>query len=223
MGKNSDGQREVVLENRQVLAMFFVIVGFCGVFFALGYIVGRNTLSGGPAVAQTSSNGNGGAAKPSPMPPPAYQPSAEPQQPAAEASSDQSAATTDLNFYQSVEEKKTDAKLEPAEEPSGSPTTTVSSPAATSAPVQQASATLAAAPSPEQPPAFMVQVSALSRQEDANSLVKLLKDKRLPVFVLPGSTDRLFHVVVGPYPTQKDADKTKALLELEGFRPIVKR
>ena len=71
MKKNPDGQVELVLENRQLLATFFVIVILCGVFFSLGYIVGRNTFSSVAKTAQAAAASPETASKPSPMPPPA--------------------------------------------------------------------------------------------------------------------------------------------------------
>ena len=39
----NEGEKELVLGNRQLLSFFFVVVALCGVFFAIGYIIGRNT------------------------------------------------------------------------------------------------------------------------------------------------------------------------------------
>ena len=70
MRKNTDGQVELILENRQELLIFFVIVVLCGVFFSLGYIIGRNTFSASAAVAQTIPIAAEDGEKPSAMPPP---------------------------------------------------------------------------------------------------------------------------------------------------------
>ena len=43
MPKNEDGEFELVLGNKQLLSMFFVVVVLLGVFFVMGYIVGRNS------------------------------------------------------------------------------------------------------------------------------------------------------------------------------------
>ncbi len=48
MPKSDEGQYELILENRQVIAIFFVAAALCGVFFALGYMVGKNTGTGFP-------------------------------------------------------------------------------------------------------------------------------------------------------------------------------
>jgi hypothetical protein len=41
--KNEDGEFELILANRQLLSVFFIVVVLLGVFFTMGYIVGRNS------------------------------------------------------------------------------------------------------------------------------------------------------------------------------------
>ena len=43
MPRNEDGEFELILGNRQLLSVFFIIVILLGVFFTMGYIVGRNS------------------------------------------------------------------------------------------------------------------------------------------------------------------------------------
>jgi outer membrane biosynthesis protein TonB len=47
--RNDDGEFELVLGNRQLLSVFFIVVILLGVFFTMGYIVGRNSA---PLVAE---------------------------------------------------------------------------------------------------------------------------------------------------------------------------
>ena len=44
----TEGEYELVLGNRQLLSAFFIIVILFGVFFTMGYVVGRNSA---PAAA----------------------------------------------------------------------------------------------------------------------------------------------------------------------------
>jgi cell division septation protein DedD len=37
-----DGEKELVLGNKQLISLFFVVVALCGVFFAMGFMIGRN-------------------------------------------------------------------------------------------------------------------------------------------------------------------------------------
>jgi cell division septation protein DedD len=50
--KNEDGEFELILANRQLLSVFFIVVILLGVFFTMGYIVGRNSA---PLVSDASS------------------------------------------------------------------------------------------------------------------------------------------------------------------------
>jgi DedD protein len=71
---------------------------------------------------------------------------------------------------------------------------------------------------------FMVQVAAVSRQEDADALAGALRKKQYPVFVMPGGgTDKLLHVQVGPFADLKDAEAMKAKLAADGYNAIVKK
>ncbi|MGB8008257.1 MAG: SPOR domain-containing protein, partial [Terriglobales bacterium] len=69
-----------------------------------------------------------------------------------------------------------------------------------------------------------VQVAAVTRQEDADSLVEALKKKQYPAFIAGNSAaDKFFHVQVGPYADVKDADAMRARLISDGYNPIVKK
>ena len=52
MPKNEDGEFELILGNRQLLSVFFIVVVLLGVFFTMGYIVGRNS---GPLATDVAS------------------------------------------------------------------------------------------------------------------------------------------------------------------------
>jgi outer membrane biosynthesis protein TonB len=56
MPTNEEGEFELVLGNKQLLSVFFVAVLLLGVFFTMGYIVGRNLA---PANTLTASNTKG--------------------------------------------------------------------------------------------------------------------------------------------------------------------
>jgi cell division septation protein DedD len=43
----TDGEKELVLGNKQLVSFFFVVLALCGVFFALGYMIGRNSSKAG--------------------------------------------------------------------------------------------------------------------------------------------------------------------------------
>ena len=191
---NNGEQTELVLENRQVVGIFLGLALLCGIFFALGYVVGSNTAAPAATPAQQDEMSPQAVEKPSALPAPSYVPRS------ANAGIPPTAAAADLNFYNSVNENQ----------PEGMTPASAENPPAP-ADVEPA------------PPGILVQVSALTRREDAESLVALLKEKDLPVIVTSGQNDPLFHVVIGPYKTEVEAQRTKTLLEQDGFRPFIRR
>ena len=46
----SGGEKELILGNKQLISLFFVVVALCGVFFAMGYMVRGNSVKGTVAV-----------------------------------------------------------------------------------------------------------------------------------------------------------------------------
>jgi DedD protein len=69
---------------------------------------------------------------------------------------------------------------------------------------------------------YLVQVAAVTKQEDADALVDALKKRQYAAF----STvlgDKLYHVQVGPFGDIKDAEATRAKLVGDGYNPILKK
>lgn len=99
------------------------------------------------------------------------------------------------------------------------------SPAAT--PAKPADGSYVPASAPDVKPAssgpYTVQVAAVSKQEDAQSLVSALQKKQYPVFMTNVPGDTLFHVQVGPYNDPKDAEAMRSRLAAEGYDAILKR
>lgn len=68
----------------------------------------------------------------------------------------------------------------------------------------------------------MVQIAAVSHQEDATLLVGALKSKGYAVSARTEPQDKLFHIQVGPFATKKDADTMRQRLLADGYNAIVK-
>lgn len=105
------------------------------------------------------------------------------------------------------------------------------SPPAEAMPAPATSAPKAAAAKPAKAPemaaapkGIMVQVAAVTRQEDAETLASALRKKKYPVFVMPpAGADKFYHVQVGPFAELRDADAMKAKLAGDGYNAIVKK
>ncbi len=210
MPRNEDGEFELVLGNRQLLSVFFIVVVLLGVFFTMGYIVGRNSAPGGvdltkktePIVVDKQSD-----AKPEPSKPLAPG-QAEVTVPAAA----QPASGPKPSPAVEEAKKPVEEKAPAAEPPQPEPKPEAPKPAA------------AAAASVMEPPkgATYLQVMAVARG-DAEMFVNVLRKKGFPATIASSANPELFRVLVGPLDPASVA-KTKAELAEAGFKgAIVKR
>jgi len=72
-------------------------------------------------------------------------------------------------------------------------------------------------------PGYFVQVAAVSKQEDADALVEALKGHGYSALIAMPTSDKLYHVQVGPFSDIKDAEVTRAKLVGDGYNPILKK
>jgi DedD protein len=185
---------EITLGTGRMLVLFFTFVFVCAVFFAIGFSLGRKTTMVGANNLVNASTGTPAAV---------VRPSAAKQNTPAPQS-------TDFSFYKSVGAKSTDTELAPKE----SPSSTAELPKAPT-PVASSASTAGG---------YFVQVAAVSRQEDAESLVEALKKKQYPAFTANNSSaDKFYHVQVGPYADLKEAEGMRTRLIADGYNPIVKK
>ena len=192
----SQQDTEITLGTGRMLALFFAFVLICAVFFAIGFSLGRKTT----VVSANISSGPVGVP-------------AAVVRPSAGKENTQPAQSTDFSFYKSVSSNTTDAELKPRD--------AQPQPAATTDPSK--STTPAASPAPASG-GYFVQVAAVSREEDAESLVEALKKKQYPAFTANNpSADKFHHVQVGPYADLKDAEAMRARLIADGYNPILKK
>jgi len=218
MPRNEEGEFELVLGNRQLLSVFFVIVILMGVCFAAGYIFGRNSASASDAarakkgaesaivIDPTSSEGKGGAQRSSLAP---GQVEVRGGSPVAAAKPPARPAPAGGTAERAAAPPPEAAK--PVTEP-------VKPAAAPSRPASEAGSGLVQ-PEPGQ---TYLQVAAV-RRPDANTLVSELRKKEFSAGVAAGPNETLFRVVVGPLKDSAEVNKERARLKELGFDPMVKR
>ena len=85
-----------------------------------------------------------------------------------------------------------------------------------------APATSPAAPNTAPAGQFVVQVAALSHQEDADLIATTLERRGYTVAIHPDPADKLLHVQIGPFATRKDADAMRQKLLADGFNAYIK-
>jgi cell division protein FtsN len=241
--KNSE-HTEINLSAASLLGMFVGLVLICGVFFGLGYSVGRRSApSSEPAASTTAENSEAPktivqetvaqTAKPapsetSPAPATAATPavvSAQPQAatvPPAPAASAVQAPSIDLPIDETPPpqvkpnsgRKPSAAAPKPAAYPTANSPATVATPATAAAPT----------PAQAQPGSgdTMVQVAAVAHQEDAQVLVNALRQHGYNAVIRSEPQDHLLRVQVGPYATRAQAQEMRQKLISDGYNAIVK-
>jgi len=202
---------EITLGTGRMLAIFFTFVLVCAFFFSIGFSLGRRTtITGSLGIAHAGAPAT--IVRPSAAKTDAPQPTPQ---------------SGDFSFYKAVGEKNANAALAPKD--SKTPPATATTPTSTTAtPTPSAEApskaALDAATAAPASTGYYVQVAAVSRQEDAESLVEALKKKQYPAFSANNPTaDKFYHVQVGPYSELKDAEAMRARLIGDGYNPIVKK
>src|SRR6202167_4723962 len=204
------GGGDRVLESRHLVGLFLGVVLLCGVFFTLGYVMGR-TQYGGAVHAADGFNGN--------------LPSAPvlPKSKAAPAAKNAPAPAPDNGGWDFYDNKKSASDhLDSAPAPAAASAAKAPAPASfpavatKSTNVPRPAATKTVAATPKQTPArfqapamnknsIVLQVAAVKLQRDALEMADAIQQKKFPAFVSTSA-----------------ADNAKRALEQLGFKPIIK-
>jgi DedD protein len=200
---------EVTLGTGKLLGIFLGLVVICAVFFTMGYMLGRGSApsAGKTEVVASVPSSSAPSAKPS-----AVNKNSEPGTQPCMAGSPKCPPSSGSATDSSSNSPETQA-------PASSSTQTASVSNNTSNPAR-----------PEQPATgprpggtIIIQVAAVSKQEDAEILVAALRRKQYPAFVTNTASDPLFHIQVGPFSDPKEADAMRGRLVNDGYNAIVKK
>jgi DedD protein len=234
---------DLTLGMGSLLSIFFGIVLICGIFFGFGYSMGRRNARTTTAVvpATTSPATSAATAPPLPenelsgaplkpqVPDDTSAPSSDEANPAPEAAKSQPPAPAPAKHDaqgDSAKPSKTTRVAEPTTpNPSLNAVPYTHRAALPAKPHAGTMAPLAQAPGdspiiPGHP--IMVQIAAVSRQEDAEVLAGALRKRGFNPTVRPGTGDKFFHVQVGPFTDKAQADTIKQHLLADGYNAIVK-
>ncbi|MCP5117858.1 MAG: SPOR domain-containing protein [bacterium] len=219
MPTTQEGEFELVLGNKQLLSVFFIVVVLLGVFFTMGYIVGRNTAETTQAAMAPSrplvvEAGAVPGAAPVATPP---APRASTDVPSAAAPKPRPVPT---------------AAAKPAPKP---PAATPKPAAVTRTPKPKPAA---AKPRVRQPPASSPPVRASSGQPGAGDVYLQVAATKTPeggvlldVLKKRGFNGRLasvpgqdlVRVLVGPVNGPDELSRTRTALQEAGFKPFTRR
>ena len=229
MPRNEDGEFELILGNKQLLSVFFIVVTLLAVFFAMGFIMGRSVnpvteahkVDNGPSdkpivvdAKPSASSGLTASTRPveikSPIPaevtkPEPAKPEPKPEPPAKK--------------QPEPEPKKAEAKKETKAEKADRV------PEAKAEANKEAKKPVAAAASQGKPGSgTYLQVSAVGKAEsELVSEVLNKKGFRTAVEHVVKDGKDLYRVLVGPVKPGADQSKTTDELRAAGFKPFAKK
>ncbi|QNI37604.1 SPOR domain-containing protein [Edaphobacter albus] len=220
---DTSSEREISLSPSTVLGIFFLLAIICAVFFGFGYSMGHRSATASIAAANASGDDTQlkatGNSKPSPSLSNQNLTPADAAAAAASDNSDSSQVASSAPVSAPVEETPAPTKPQPHLQRVVAKSTPAPPPAA---PAVSPKTTPAPHPVAAAGPPALVQIAAVSHQEDADMLVSALKRKGYAVAVRREPQDKLFHIQLGPFPTRKDADAMRQRLAGDGYNAIVK-
>jgi len=214
-GKRGAGER--VLEGRHVIGLFLGVILLSGLFFTLGYVMGRNE-------SQAPVSADDFREKPilpkQDAPPKRATKAAPAETPATDTNA---AENSEWEFYHAGDNTKPEERLKPETPTPAKPSKSEPSVVKTTGSSRSSSGAPKNSAGPAVPGgAYTLQVAAMIKEADAFEVAKQLQKKKFPAFVLSPHGDKYYRVQVGPYADQKAAEAARKGLEGAGFKAIVK-
>jgi DedD protein len=211
--RGSGGDREITLGTTMILLIFFALAVYGAALFGFGYSMGSKHSAGATTAvnpAPASSSAFSTFSKPSP---------GNPLDAKANKPADADAAPyTPPAVVRTVPlPAEPPAQASPSDGPAPSAVSTRTA-------VAPSTSNTTAPPLPVPVPGLgtiVVQVAAVSHQEDADLIATTLR-RRGYVVNIRTEADKLLHVQVGPFTNRKDADTMKARLLADGFNAYIK-
>ena len=216
MPHNEEGEFELVLGNKQLLSVFFIVVVLLGVFFTMGYVVGRNTA---PAPVQTAAARQPMVVEPptslsDPSKPSASSPKVEPPKP-------ERVTRTETPKPEPV--KAAASKPEPARPPVAEPPQPMAKKGEPKEPKDTKKGAREPSDAKVEAPGkgVFLQVSATKKAE-AEVMADVLRKKGYKVSLSPVPDSSLHRVLVGPL-APSDVATTRQGLEAAGFKAFIRK
>ncbi len=211
MAKSDEGEFELILGNRQLISVFLIVVVLLGVFFSMGYIVGRNSAAPAAEAAH-----NGGKTVP------VESPSTEPEQAAPNPATAEKAPPTNPETVTPPASPSTTHPAQAVPEPTPVKPAPVVAAKAKPAAVGPASSGIASITG--QPASGQYWQVVATTREGCEVISEALTKKGFHALVTPASKEGFFRVLVGPFPDSSSQAEARTKLEAAGFtHSIIKR
>lgn len=221
--KRSAGDR--VLEGKHVIGLFLLMLVFSGIFFTLGYVMGRNQYDGQVRAASTTASAEPILIKKAGEPVASGAPKNSHSAPVSSAADPSTTTNSDWDFTSNSKPASPEPRLEPPPKPAPVP------PAPKSVNPKPSAQPTVAAPAPSAKNgksslnaplipsgAIVLQVAALVKQDDALAIAGNLQKKHFAAYVQTPLKDKFYRVQVGPFKDKKAAEAARKGLESEGFK-----
>src|SRR5262249_53003990 len=204
--RSSAGER--VLEGRHVIGLFFLMLLFSGVFFTLGYVMGKNQLDAQVRAASTHAADAVAPVKQDSQAKQGKSPVSTPDTSVPASDTNVPPPSSEWEFYHAGEKKAANDHLKPTPAAASVPAAAKTIAASAKTPVQPANSGKAVAAGVGKG-SYLLQVAAVRSEADAVSLAGELRKKRFPAFVQTPQGDKYYRVQVGPYNDQKAVQAAK--------------
>jgi len=204
----NDGQdHEISLGTTTILGIFFALALLCAVFFGFGYSLGRRPASSSVVPEQMTKTSESSNSKPAPGSPANQTAAPTPYRQTADTAQ---SAVVAVDSPNTVPDSQPVVGSESVKAVVSTPATnTVTKPVATVPPATVLSGS------------SVVQVAAMSHQEDADVVAVDLKRRGYTVAIRREPQDKLFHVQIGPFANRKEADTMRQHLQTDGYNNAI--
>ena len=213
--ESGEQEREISLSTTTILGIFFALALLCAVFFGFGYSMGRKSAQPVTSPAEVTTRSENSGSKPAPGSPASPSTSSAGRQAAGETQS----AIVPLDSPNAAAQ---DSSQTPSPVKAIVPSPRSDMPAeVTFRPVSKPAGIVPVAAALPSPGSSVVQVAAMSHQEDADVVAVDLKRRGYTVAVRHEPQDKLFHVQIGPFANKKEADTMRQRLQTDGYNNAI--
>jgi cell division protein FtsN len=220
MSPREEEEFELVLGNKQLLSLFFLVVVLFGVFFSFGYTVGYGRGENSRTVEVGGTEPGTEPSQQVQLPDALLQDAPRPTEPAAKAEPSTSTAAAPAPVSEEPKPRPVAETPRPAPPPAQASTPAKTAPAKT-APAN-ASAQRAQPSGQAVTRSAHLQISAVRVRRDAEVYVEQLRAKGHPAAV-SDQGDGWFRVVVGPFNSDAEAQSYQGRLRQEGVDSLLRR
>ena len=207
--------REISLNTTTILGIFFALALLCAVFFGFGYSMGRKSAQPSTSPAEVTTRSENSNSKPA---------AGSPANPSTSSAGKQSAGETQSAIMPLDSPNATGEdnprRPSPVKAAATSPRSDIPA-EATPKPAGKPAAFVPVAAALPSPGSSLVQVAAMSHQEDADVVALDLKRRGYTVAIRHELQDKLFHVQIGPFAGKKEADAMRQRLQADGYNNAI--